>query len=105
MAWAEDLVLDLRVALRGWRGTPWVGLAAIATLALGIGANTAMFSVVSGVLIRPLPFPHADGLTALSVSSPSNSRLPPNYVTIGDLAAWRQHAGSLQHVATYSVFS
>ncbi len=105
MAWAEHTVEDLRLALRGWRRTPWIWLAAAATLALGIGANAAIFSVVSGVLLRPLPFPHSDHLVELSVSSPANPRLPPAYVTSGDLDTWRQQAASLQHVATYSTFS
>ena len=60
--WMEHILQDLRLALRGWRRTPGFALGAIATLALGIGANTAIFSVVSGVLLRPLPFPHPDEL-------------------------------------------
>jgi hypothetical protein len=96
---------DVTVAVRGWRRTPAFVVAAVTTLALGIGANTAIFSVVSGVLLRPLPFPHPAELAQLSVSSPSDPRLPPNYVTVGDLDTWRQHAGSLQHASTYSVFS
>ena len=55
----ESLYRDLRLAARGLRRAPVFAIAAILTLALGIGANTAVFSVVRGVLLRPLP--HADG--------------------------------------------
>ena len=80
-----DAAHDVRLALRSWRRTPVVALAAVATLALGTGAVTAIFSVVSGVLLQPLPFPDPDRLVQLTVSSPTDPRLPGVYVTAGDL--------------------
>jgi putative ABC transport system permease protein len=66
----ETLVQDIRYALRTlWRAR-WVSLAAVATLALGIGANTAIFSVVDTVLLRSLPFPHPDRLMMLEQRDP-----------------------------------
>ena len=58
----NDLWHDIGYAMRKLRAAPAFALAAIVTLALGIGANTAIFSVVNGVLLKPLPFPQPDHL-------------------------------------------
>ena len=61
----EDGLSDVRYAVRQWRRSPAFAAAAILTLALGIGANTAVFSAVSALVLRPLPFPDADRLVAV----------------------------------------
>ena len=57
LTWVEDTRKDVALALRSLRRNPGFGAAAIVTLALGIGANTAIFSLTDQVLLRPLPVP------------------------------------------------
>ena len=61
----ETLCRDVRFSLRSMRRTPTLTLAVIVTLAIGIGANTTMFTVVNGVLIQPLPYPQPDALVGV----------------------------------------
>src|SRR5580658_887957 len=63
--WLERFDLDLRFAMRQVYRTPGFSLAVILTLALGIGANSAVFSMVNGFLLRPLPYPNADRVASL----------------------------------------
>jgi putative ABC transport system permease protein len=67
----EELVRDVRYALRGFRRQPAFTAVAVITLAIGIGANAAVFSIVHGVLMRPLPYSDPDALVSVTRSNPT----------------------------------
>ena len=96
LPWFETLTQDLRFAVRMLRRSPGFTTAAILTLALGIGGNTAIFSIVNGVLLNPLPFPQPDRLVALHESKPNFEKGSISYPNFLD---WRTDNRSFSAMA------
>lgn len=91
---------DLRYALRMLRRSPGFAVAALVTLALGMGANTVMFSVLNTVLLRPLPFPQPGRLLQIWETDPRRGDIRD---TVGPLnfVDWRRQSQTLESMATY----
>jgi predicted permease len=94
--WLEDLWQDIRFGLRMLRKNPGFTAIAILTLALGIGANTAIFSVVNGVLLNPLPYPEPGQLITVDQSKPNFARGSISYPNFRD---WRRDNKTLSGLA------
>src|SRR5258707_15884442 len=75
----QTLLHDLRAGFRSIRKSPGFSLLIVLTVALGIGANTAVFTVVHAVLLRPPPYPHGERLTELWEST-SGQRIPVSWI-------------------------
>jgi len=93
----EQLGHDLRYGARLLRRSPAFSIVAVLTLALGIGANTAIFTVVNAVLLRPLPFPEPDRLVRIWESSPQG--FDRNVVDPYNFLNWRERTHSFQQMA------
>jgi predicted permease len=100
--WLDDARRDLRQAFRTLRRTPGFTAMAVLTLALGIGANTAVFSVVDAVILRPLPYADAARLVSLWESHEQRGR---GSVSVANLADYRRENRSLAGIASYSLIS
>jgi putative ABC transport system permease protein len=96
-----DLMRDVRHAARRLTRTPMFTVATVITLALGIGANTAIFSIVNSVLLKPLPFPEPDRLVGLWQTAPgvNISDLP---ASIADYVTYREESRTLADVAIWT---
>jgi len=100
----DDLWRDFRYSARTLWRTPGFALVAVIVMALGIGANTAIFTVVRSVLLKPLPFKDPDRLIQLYEKSADNRHLY-NYVAGGMYAAWKKQAPSIEQMGIYGTRS
>ena len=96
----ETFGRDLRLALRGMRRRPGFTLAVVLTLALGIGAYTAIFGVVDGVLIKPLPYPNAGELVSIKHAAPGFS-VPDLPMSAAQYFTYHEEGRAFQHLGMY----
>ena len=92
------MINDLRYAIRNLVRSPGFTVVALLTLALGIGANTAIFSVVNGVLLRPLPYPDAEQIVHIWSTSPAE---PKGSFSAADFLEFRRDNRSLLKLGGY----
>lgn len=90
----EQILTDLRFGFRQLRKSPGFAITAILTLALGVGANTAIFTLIDSILLRPLPFPQQDRLVTLT----SDGFFPKGWIR-----AWQQNSRSFESLAAYGL--
>ncbi|MGH9780608.1 MAG: ADOP family duplicated permease, partial [Candidatus Acidiferrales bacterium] len=95
----ETLLQDIRFGLRMLRKSPGFTAVAVLTLALGIGANTAIFSVIDAVLLNGLPYPDASRLVILNESLP---KMPDTNVSWPDFLDWRAQSRAFEQMAAYA---
>ena len=95
-----DLAGDLRYAVRSLRQHPGFTAVVVATLALGIGANAAIFSVVNAVVLRPLPYEGADRIAVIwgDLHRPGVNEIP---ASAGEYADYRDRSHAFEHIAVY----
>src|ERR671934_1879226 len=102
--WLEDLARDVRHALRTLCKSLGFTTAAAATLALAIGTNTAMFSVLNAVLLRPLPYRSPEQLAMLWTEDPTQN-LREGRSALWDVEQWRSQSQSFADMATFDTVS
>src|SRR3970040_1459115 len=98
----DHLVKDIRYAFRALRRQPAFAVITVLTLALGIGANTAVFSVVNGVLLRPLGYPKPERLEFITSQFP-NIGFDQFWVSLPEFVEFRDHNQSFSQVGAYNI--
>jgi putative ABC transport system permease protein len=99
--WIPDLIQDIRYGLRTLRNSPGFTAVAVLTLALGIGANTVIFSAVYALLLKPLPFKGSDRLVFIVKKNPPRGWIR-NPISPAEILAWRDQSGAFEDIAAYT---
>src|SRR5207244_6300028 len=100
----DSLLRDLKFSVRSLLKRPALTIIAIVTLPIGIGANTAIFSVVNALLLKPLPFPDPDRIVALWEKVPSRG-VERNEVTVANYLDWRAQNRTFEQLGIYRWWS
>jgi len=101
-SFVETCWQDLRFGLRTLRKSPGFTTLAVLTLALGIGANTVIFSAVYAVLLKPLPFKDSDRLVFIEKKNPPRG-WTRNPISPAEILAWRDQSGAFEDIAAYTL--
>jgi predicted permease len=100
--WVESIMQDLRYALRLLLHSPGFTITCVLILAIGIGATTAIFSLVNSVLLQPLPFPQSSRLVWVSQKDHSVPGVVPESLSYPDYFDWRAQNHTLEGIASYT---
>lgn len=100
----DSILRDLRFSVRSLLKRPGLTFIAIATLAIGIGANSAIFSVVNALLLKPLPFPDPERIVAVWDKVPSRG-VERNEITVADYLDWQAQNKTFEHLGVYRWWS
>ena len=101
VSWITDMVADMRFAVRSLRRDPVYAVVTVLTLGLGLGATTAIFSVVNSVVLQPLPYPDASALVSVGMASQESG---VSSVSYPDFRDWRERATSVEALGAHSEF-
>src|ERR671910_2792295 len=97
----ENLIKDIRYGVRSFLKRPGFLVIAVSTLALGIGATTAMFTVVNSVLLRPLQFPEPERIVLFEGINPSKGIMQSN-MSVPDIIDWQKQSQSFEQIAGFN---
>ena len=100
----QTMMQDIRYALRLMRRSPGFATVVVLTVALGVGANTAIFSIVNGVLLRPLPYPDEDRLVRLYLANPAQD-VGEGLVSVPEIDDWRSRVKSIGSLTGFSALT
>ncbi len=98
-AYLDTVTQNLRIAIRGCRRAPSFAITAVLAIAIGVGAATAVFSVVDRILFRPLPYPHEDRLVSLGVTAPIEQQ---EFMLGADYYEWRDEHSAFESMTSWA---